>query len=280
MSTVGKIFVVINLVLSLVVLGSMAALLNASKQTKETVAALEQQKADLTTQLAEARSQFEARQRNLETDKRNLETAKEDAEVAREAAERAAQKLEQDNQQLRGDLGKITASLQLLQGDLSAKEQRNRELQEIADGAREEAASAREAQRQAEMTQRDVEDQLAAAQGEIETLQTDLVAARESGRQSEMLLEVAINSGFDPTSVMAMPAIDAVVADVDTDYGFVILDKGKKHNVQKGFVFDVVRQGSFMGRVRVDEVHDDYATASIVLRKGDIRRFDRATTRL
>ena len=80
--------------------------------------------------------------------------------------------------------------------------------------------------------------------------------------------------------VLATPAIDASVAEVDTEVGFVILDKGTSSNVQRGFVFDVYRGQDYLGRVRVDEVHPNHATASITLAVGEMRRFDRATTRL
>ena len=43
MSSIGKIFVVVNLVLALLLLGSLGALLNAARSTKADVATLEQQ---------------------------------------------------------------------------------------------------------------------------------------------------------------------------------------------------------------------------------------------
>jgi len=280
MSSIGKIFVVVNLVLSLLLLGSMGALLNASKSTKDDVDRLTNERSALQAELDQARSEFDAQRRNLETDKRTLEDARNDAEVAKDNAERNEAKLENDNQQLRADLSKLTASFELLQGNMDAKDQRNRELQDIADQARQEAIDATEARRQAEVARRSLEDRIAGFERQISDLQGQLADARADAHKSQMLVEVAQAAGFDVTSVMAMPAIDAVVAEVDNDYNFVILDKGKNHDVQKGFVFDVYRGDQFMGQVRVDEVHDDYATASITLPNGEIRRFDRATTRL
>ena len=105
----------------------------------------------------------------------------------------------------------------------------------------------------------------------------------DRARQAERLVEVAKASGFDSTSIMAPPAIDALVAQVDQDYGFVILDKGSRDQVQRGFTFEIHRAGDgYLGRVKVDEVYNDYATATIDIKVPgkSMARFDRASTYL
>ena len=280
MSSVGKTLVVINLVLSVAVLASLGSLLNARKVTQDDNDALRSQLAAKEGELSQALSDKETALRAAGTDKTELEFAKQDLEVANDNLERNNAKLAQDNQQLRDDFTRLSASLELLQGDLSNAMQRNTTLQDDSAAQRQAAFDAQEAQRQAELARRDLEDQITSYEDQIAGLQSDLTDALARGKDSQMLLDVAVASGFDPTAVMAMPAIDAIVAQVDNELGFVILDKGADSEVQRGFTFDVYRGGNFLGRVRVDQVHDRYSTASIVLADAEIQRFDQATTRL
>ena len=280
MSSVGKTLVVINLVLSVAVLASLGSLLNARKVTQDDNDALRSQLAAKEGELSQALSDKETALRAAGTDKTELEFAKQDLEVANDNLERNNAKLAQDNQQLRDDFTRLSASLELLQGDLSNAMQRNTTLQDDSAAQRQAAFDAQEAQRQAELARRDLEDQITSYEDQIAGLQSDLTDALARGKDSQLLLDVAVASGFDPTAVMAMPAIDAIVAQVDNELGFVILDKGADSEVQRGFTFDVYRGGNFLGRVRVDQVHDRYSTASIVLADAEIQRFDQATTRL
>ena len=281
MSSIGKILVVVNLVLSLLLVGSLGALLNARTTTLADNQALQQQLDDKEAELAQVLSDRETALRQANTEKTQLDFEKQDLEVTNSNLERTVAKLQQDNQQIRDDVTKLTANYDLLQSDLSASMQRNSDLQDAADQTRGEAMDAKEAQRQAELARRDLEDQIGGYEGRIAALESDLTDALERARDSEMLGDVAVASGFDPTAVMAMPAIDAVVAQVDNELGFVILDKGATDLVKKGFTFDVYNGGTYKGRVRVDQVHDQYSTASIVVYGSDaISRLDTATTRL
>jgi len=280
MSTIGKIFVVLNLALSLLLLGSLGALLSARVSTQEDVERLETALADKETELEQLASDNQAKIRGIENDKRNLENANDDLEVKAENLDRSVKKLELDNQQLRDDVSKMTASLELLQEDLSARDARNSELQDSNDDLRSQAIDAREEARQAEMARRDLQGRISGYERQIADLDDELTVALERAREAEMLVDVARTAGFNPAMIVATPAIDAQVAQVDNDVGFVILDKGAADSVERGFVFDVYRGTDYLGQVTVDQVHDRHATASITLPRGDIRRFDRATTRL
>jgi len=280
MSSIGKIFVVVNLVLSLLLLGSLGALLNASKSTKDDVTALEQQLSAKDAEMTQSESDFNARKRTLDNDKQLLENQNNDLKVERDNAQRNADREATNNQQLRDDLSKLTANYELLQQDLSAKEGRNRDLQASNDDLRNQAQEAQDEARQAELARRDLEEQIGGYESQIAQLNDELTSSMDKGRQMARLLDAAKASGFNPTSILAMPAIDAVVAQVDDEYSFVILDKGAADSVEKGFTFDIYRGGDYLGQVRVDQVHDNYSTARIVVAKAPMRAHDRATTRL
>lgn len=280
MSSIGKIFVVVNLVLALLLLGSLGALLNSARSTKDDVTELEQQMAAKVTEYEQASSEFTSQKRALDGEKRSLESAKQDLEVERDNAKRSADKESLDNQQLRDDLSKLAVNYELLQGDLSASQQRNIALQDSNDDLRGQAQTAQNDAREAELARRDLEDQIATYEDSIEGLNGELTVAMDRARQAERLVDFAKTAGFDPSTLIATPAIDALVAQVDTEYGFVILDKGAADSVEKGFTFDIYRGPDYLGQVRVDTVNDNYSTARIMLSNGTMRAHDRATTRL
>jgi hypothetical protein len=282
MSSIGKIFVVGNLVLSLLVLGAAGALLKQTEVTKTRVAELESQLADSKQALAEANSAFTERERVINLDKQRLQEDKDDLEVARQNADRNVARLEADNQQLRDDVTKINSKLDSLESSYSGTLQRSQELTDLNATLRTEAMEAKDAQRKAELAQRGMTDQLAASGRQATELKDELNAVTAKANDAAKLLQVAVASGFDPTTIVAMPRIEANVADVDEQYGFVVLDKGANDQVEKGFTFDVHRGGTYLGRVRVDMVYANYATATIQFLGENVKmqRFDKASTYL
>jgi ABC-type transporter Mla subunit MlaD len=282
MSSIGKIFVVVNLVLSLLVLGAAGALLKRTEVTKEQVTELEGQLSASQSDLDEANSQFAERERVLNAEKQRLQEDKEDLEVLKANAERTSQRLETDNQQLRDDVSKINVKLDTLESSLTGLEQRNQELNALNAQYLNEKRDAEAAQLAAEQAARDVQDQLAELGRQVTELQDQLALARSDADEAAKLLEVAKAGGFDPTTVVAMPRIEATVAEVDDEYGFVILDKGKDDQVQTGYTFEVHRGGNYLGRVKVDQVYANYSTARIEMTAPNARmqRFDRASTYL
>ncbi len=282
MSSIGKIFVVLNLVLSLLVVGAAGSLLRQTDVTKADVEAKAKQIASVQAQLDEANTSFAARERELAEGKQRLEEEKNDLEVAKQNLERDNQKLDLNNQQLRDDVTKINGRLEALESSYTTTLQRSQELADTNDQLRTEAFNAKDAQRQAELAKRELMDQIAAAKAEASSAVEQLATVSATNKTNEALLEVAGKSGFDPTAVLAMPRIEALVAEVDPTYGFVVLDKGKLDDVQRGFTFEVYRGGTYLGRVKVDEIFDNYSTARIELKAPDasMQRFDKASTYL
>jgi len=43
----------------------------------------------------------------------------------------------------------------------------------------------------------------------------------------------------------------------------VVLDKGRNQSVERGYTFNVSRDGTYLGRVKVDQLYANYATALI-----------------
>jgi len=282
MSSIGKIFVILNLVLAVLVLGAAGALLKqrdiAKTDNDRLTAEVSAQKASL----EKANADFAMRESTLTKERQALEEEKNDIEVARSTLERKNASLEQDNQQLRDGVTKITAKLDSLESQFSTAAQQGKELQDKNDALRTEAMEAKTAASKAEDSMREAQTKLADAERETSSLREQLASAQTDLQKANNLVEVAKSSGFDATSVVAMPRIEAMVSEVDDKYGFVILDKGKKDSVQRGFTFDIHRDGTYLGRVKVDDLYDQYATARIEVAAPGTRmqRGDAASTYL
>lgn len=280
MSSIGKILVVVNLILALVVLGAAGSLLQKTEATTADLKAANDKLADLEVELEDLRNESIAKERALDTEKRRLQEENDDLKVERDNANRSVSKLEIDNQGLRDDVTKINAKLDEIESSLTATQQQARDLQDRNDDLRNEAADAKDAQRAAEMARRDMEDEIATLRRERSDLDETIADLQSQVTKLGATVQVAVSAGFDPTSVVAAPPIEATLADVDVQYGFVILDAGTRDQVARGYTFDVYRGGQWLGQVRVDQVYDDYSTARIVEQNGEMRRFDRATTHL
>src|SRR5689334_22617811 len=107
MSSIGKVFVLVNLVLAVFVLGAAGALLKRTDVTSQQYKDAQASLATAKTELETARSDFAEHERALTADKAKLTQDLGDADVARQTAENKAAKLEADNQQLRDDVSGI-----------------------------------------------------------------------------------------------------------------------------------------------------------------------------
>jgi hypothetical protein len=280
MSSIGKILVVVNLVLSLVVLGAAGALLQRTETTKADFDRVSAEIGDVNQELEDARNDALAKERQLSQEKLVLQQENDDVKVARDNAQRTANKLELDNQQLRDDITKINTKLDALESTFQATNQRNTELVDTNAQLRTESMDAKAAQRDAETAMRQAQADLAAAQAAIADLEGQVAALTDDLNDAQNLLAIAGSQGIDLSGVVAAPPLDSSLVDVDNQYNFVILDKGSRDGVKTGFVFDVHRGGQWLGQVRVDKVYDDYSTAKIIEKAGEMRRFDQASTYL
>ncbi|MFT7463703.1 MAG: putative RNA-binding protein with TRAM domain [Pseudohongiellaceae bacterium] len=284
MSSVGKIFVVVNLVLSLLVVGSLGALLQASKATAEENVNLQNQIVEVQADFEQQLSARDAELRSVEHEKQRLVEENQDLDVRASNAENAADKQEANNRELDNNLSKLTSSYSLLQGDLSARDQASRDLQGRNDDLTAQSQSALDDARQAEQARRDAVDRANGLSKQITMLEDENAEALARAYEAEMLVEVAVEGGFNPSLIMGMPLIHAEVADVDSEYGFVILNKGANDGVELGYTFEVYNtENGYLGQVKVDQVHPNYATATIEAENSagpGIQRFALASTKL
>jgi len=284
MSTIGKVFVVLNLLLAAVFLGYASTALATTASYKKDLEA--ERKAHEATieekdaEIAEARTERDAARLDLEEARRSSSEHKTRADQA-----------EADLREAKAQVDQMTAAVTGIQAELSDLDSQLAEIESSKDdavAARVEAENERDdaldARDEAIKEQRDAEDAARRAEQRIAKLEGDLSEAQRKLSQAETTLATVVaeyNINLDGLS--AVPEIEAAVLGINYDLppGLVALNKGRADGVQKGFVFEIF-DDNYKGQVKVVDVEDKVCSAIVVRAVDDrpIRQGDRATTQL
>ena len=108
----------------------------------------------------------------------------------------------------------------------------------------------------------------------MEALQERLEAVRQASADDRGDLRRTERVFTDP----AYPPIDALVLEVKPELELVILNKGEKDEVEVGFVFDVYRDTTYKGQIRIQDVQESTSTGRILHEMNPIGPGDSATT--
>ncbi len=283
MSTIAKVFTVLNLVFSLFMVGTVASILSKSEDYKAKFESEQTaHKSDVDAKQIEV-DKANTERANFEATNRTLTNTNTDLRAQLSAANSTVEQSRNDNNQLRNSTDAIQASLKSVETQLSDVETRNKDLMAANEKYRADAATA-------DKDKLDAQDDRARLEG-------DLKRANDDGAEKEMQIAKLndqlgnLRAEQDALEAMgveikklvgnAIPKIDGQVSDVGST--FVILSVGEQDGVRIGFPFDVYRKGDYIGRVVVDEVHPDTSTARVTIKNQrglPFERSDSATTRL
>jgi uncharacterized protein (DUF3084 family) len=283
MSTMSKVFVVLNLVLALFLVGSMASILsNGEDWRKKCTAAEEKAKAD-SVAAAEKYKSLDGVKQNLDNSVRSLENQRSDLDSQLQTQKAAADQFRNDNNQLRNSVDAINASLKAVQGELGDTQTRNKELLTSNETLKKETADAKKAQMDAEDDRARIEGDLKRATDDVAEKERQLAAVTKERDNKAAELEALVKLGVPVETLIGnnVPLIEGKVSDIGPN--FVVLSVGENESVKIGYAFDVYRGNDYIGRVVVDMVRPDSSTARVTMKNGkglDFQRMDNATTRL
>ena len=285
MSTMAKVFVVINLLLG-VAFVTVTCVVFAQQQNYKALAD------DTAKSFNELRSQAEARisdlggklnDANMAINKQKGEIANRDVEIASLKSEKATLKTDvanRDKQIL--DLGTSLAGLNTSYKDLVTEKQGIQKRLEDEQKLRADSESRLTLAEDELVKSRRGNDKLAAEVADL----NNTIAKLEGnvGRLDGIVGYYRERYPSDiPTEGQAVPPpIRAKVEGVNEELGIVMLSVGAEHNVQIGYTFHVYREGSYIGEVQVDRVYPVKSAARIKrdMTPGRIQMGDGATTRL
>jgi len=285
MSSIGKIFVVLNLVLAAAFVGWAANAASLSGDWKQKyqdqVALLGTTKTGLENDLTKVRAEL-----NLaKTDLAN-------AVQARDEAKRAQDRLTQENSDLQKSNATLEASVTGIQTTLGeitisrdkAYDDTKKALAALKD-ADEKRRTAELAQAAAEQAQADAEGKLNDVMNQVASLEKDKTKlVNEQGSLQTQFDTLVARTGTNIKDITSVPQIDGAVLGIDTSVapGLVAINAGVDKGVKRGHTFDIFDGATYKGQVRIEFVHADMSSGLITrtVPGQTIRQGDGATTRL
>lgn len=285
MSAIGRIFLVLNLILSAVFLGWASNALSTSEEYKGQLEAKQ-------VELAEAQAAGDAAAADLQA---QLNTAKASAATARNSRddfETLSTGLKTDleaqtarNETLNGNVTIIGSNLADLNNTLAAVEKAKDDAVALAAKAKADADKATRDKMDADKARAAAEDNLDQADAMIAMLEAKNNSAMSSISELETTLATAVEIYNIPLSeIRRQPLVNGTVLSVlDRDgISLVSLNVGSDDEVTRGMTFEVWAGGQYKAQVRVESVMPGMCSA-LVIKTVDgttIMEGDHADTRL
>jgi uncharacterized protein (DUF3084 family) len=285
MSTIGKIFVVLNLVLAAAFVGWAFHATETSgdwmKKYNTAVETAGKEKLGLDEELKKVRAELSLTKSDFLT----ATNARDEAKRAQERLTTEKAELESKNSNLAAAVTKIETTL----GEINASADKAQADQVKALAGQK---AAEEARRTAELAQQKAEESQAGAEAQLRDAQTQIASLEkektklinQAGSLQTSLDTLAANTGASLNDFQNVEKIDGAVMGIDASIepGLVMINAGSSKGVKRGYVFDVYSGSNYKGRVRVDFVHPDVSSGQIVYlaQNQQIAQGDSATTRL
>jgi hypothetical protein len=285
MSTIAKVFTVLNLVFALFLTGSMASILSNSEGWRNKYnAEVESHAKTLKTKTDELTAATGERDR-FDQNNRMLTNQKADIESELQAAKATAEQRLSENNQLRNSVDAINTSVKSIQSELADVQGRNKALMEENDKFRTAMTSAEAEKLDAQNDRTRIEGDLKRANDDVAEKERQLVELSKERDNLRAQMDALVKLGVDVAKIIGnnVPEIVGKVSAVDPNGSFVVLSVGENEGVKVGYPFDVYRGGDYIGRVVVDDVLPDSSTARIRMKNKnglEFKAMDNATTRL
>jgi hypothetical protein len=283
MSTIGKFFIVLNLALAGLFVGSAASLINKSDsyrvQLEAKASEMEAMKEENDAKISEMTSNL--RQSQEERNNLNHQNGQLGANLDAEEQRGLTQKQKNDN---------LEGQLQSIEGKLSDLTQINGELNsDLSDlrrqftSVRTERDSALDASDAAASTAKGAVEEANFATGEASDLRLELARETERANQTAAQLATAVSLyNIDVSTIGAQPAMEGTVTSVSEAGGatYVVIDLGRNASVRPGYTYDVFNGSVYKGRISVLTVNESKSAATVAMYNAPIAAGDRVVTRL
>ena len=283
MSTIGKFFIVLNLALAGLFVGSAASLINKSDsyrvQLEAKASEMEAMKEDKDAKISEMTSNL--RQSQEERNNLNHQNGQLGANLDAEEQRGLTQKQKNDN---------LEGQLQSIAGKLNDLNQTNGDLNSELSGLRRQFESVRierdsalEASDAAASTAKSAVEEANSATGDASDLRLELARETERANQTAAQLATAVSLySIDVSTIGAQPAMEGTVTSVSEAGGatYVVIDLGRNASVRPGYTYDVFNGSVYKGRISVLTVNESKSAATVAMYNAPIAAGDRVVTRL
>ncbi|PIE23146.1 MAG: hypothetical protein CSA62_08900 [Planctomycetota bacterium] len=286
MSPIGRVFIVLNLVLSGVFLGYAGFYLKHADSWKTNYTKLEKSKdAEIATLTGE--------NNNLTSDKTTLQERVSRLERTNSTLKNASAAKDDEIKDLNGRLTSLQSSFQGIQSNVSSiaqsSETQNERIAELSKSylqAKNERAEAIAARDQAQEELEAERSKREGVESKNQALQEKIAAANEKIRDFEVQMETIVAAVPDLWKIInnGLPKVSGEVFAVNKRLRtvFLRLNKGAIAKVGKGWKFSIHDGKKYKGEVMIIDVDSAAKTATgrIVAEEATISRGDRAATQL
>ncbi|MFT4710829.1 MAG: hypothetical protein ACI9D0_001452 [Bacteroidia bacterium] len=285
MSAIGRIFLVLNLILSAVFLGWASNALSTSDEYKGQLdtlqAAHEQAMLDGDAAAADLQAQLNTAKASAST----ARNSRDDFETLSSGLKSDLEAQTARNETLNGSVTTIGSNIQDLNNTLAAVEQAKDDAVALAAQAKSDADDATRAKMAADQARAAAEDNLDQANAMIAMLEAKNNSAGKQISSLETTLATAVEVyGIPLSEIMPQPIVNGTVLSVlDRDgISLVSLNVGSDDEVTRGMTFEVWSGSQYKAQVRVESVMPGMCSA-LVIKTVDgttITEGDHADTRL
>ena len=284
MSTVAKVFIVLNLVFAVIYVGVSAALLAKQEnwyhkyhdKNDEFTKAQDQwdtKSEDLVSQL---------QQRSGENDSLRSEVKRlgDDNKMLREERQATEDKW----QQIRSEVQKLREQYLILGKELEDQRKDNRQLASENDTIRQERDEAVRVREQTTDDNARLNRDLKDLKVILDDLESRHIELAKRNRENENIIQNYLSKLKlrIPGALVKAPSIHGKVVGVSNKFNLVMLNVGDGDQVKPGYEFTIYRGSTYVGRVKVDNVYPDMCSCISLAEyaKGEIKKGDEASTRI
>jgi hypothetical protein len=276
MNFLGKVFIVLVLVLSIIFMSFAIVVYSTHKNWRELATAQSAKLTDAKAEIERLKSQHDRQVEQLEAAR-----VAEEQQAAKLETERAM--LAQTNVEIQGELDQLKQQQRDRLAAFTATQQNNETLSaQVADLSKQKRDSelARDAQ-YAEMLKATEQRNILVGQLETAT-ERNMSLASEVSRMSQVMQANGLNPATDANSVT--PTVDGIVSQVRRSGGaqFVEVSIGADDGLKAGDTVEVFRGAKYLGRLDILETSPDKSIGQVNRRylQGQIQEGDRVATRL
>jgi hypothetical protein len=279
MNLLGKIFVVLIVVMSLVFMTLALAVYATHKNWKDIVEGPTGLKTQLTTAQAELQQKVDDYNRLESQLKGEVESAQQ--QVRKLEAERVA--LVDRNSGIQSELDQLKAERRDATAAVAATQVNNQRLADEVTGLRQDIRTNEQARDQAFATTLQATEDLHQAAGE---LKNNIERNRQLTDQVSGMTAIMDAGGLDPNTPpdAVVPTVDGLVSQVRQAAGAQLVEVtiGADDGLKQGNTVEVYRGGRYLGRLEIVKTSPDRSVGRVDRRfqQGQIQEGDRVATRL
>ncbi len=282
MSTVSKVFVILNLVFALVYAGVAATLLQKQEHWKYK---FHQEVAAHNTESQELNEKIVTLNQELTTEKRDVEDWRkryDDVKTQLDDRQNDYERLDKRWHDMKGNYDSLVEKYDALAADLDKVQRQKDELQEKLNTAESEKGDAILLRDQAvddrQRIQKEYED-LKVDLGNLKRRHVSL--AKKKAELEWVIAQVEEKLGAEVLkNLFAPPKIDGAVIGVSSRVNLIVINVGEEDGVRAGFEFTIYRGNSYVGKMVVEKVYPRQAAGRVMLEmtKDKVQQGDRVST--